>query len=300
MKGERSSYPSVSNEIRVDRNFYNAFTKGFRLPAILLTLFVASPRADVAEMPAAGAAPAAPAVAAALLPAVAPAPAPAAVRAVAPPAQAVPAAAVFADRARGLSPQVLAMALDAVSCARSRGVSGRDDLLTIIDYSLPSTQPRLWVLDLARGEVLFHELVAHGSGSGDNYATRFSNVKDSKQTSLGLFLTGGTYVGGNGYSLKLEGLDEGVNDRAEERHIVMHGAWYVSPEHARRQGRLGRSWGCPALSEEIAPRVIDTIKRGSFVFSYSGTDSWYQKASSSLNACAAAGAGDGMTAKAAK
>jgi hypothetical protein len=291
---ERSSNPGVSNQIKVDRNFYNAFTKGFRLPAILLTLFVVSPRADVAEVPAAGMAPAVPAMAAAVLPAVAPAPA--AVPAVA--ATAVPA--VFADRARGLSPQVLAMALDAVSCARSRGVSGRDDLLTIIDYTLPSTEPRLWVLDLERGEVLYHELVAHGQGTGDNYATRFSNVKDSKQTSLGLFLTGGTYVGGNGYSMKLKGLDQGVNDRAEERHIVMHGAWYVSADHARRQGRLGRSWGCPALSQEIAPRVIDTIKGGSFVFSYSGTGSWYKTASSSLNACAAAGAGDGMTAKAAK
>lgn len=294
MKLERSSNPGVSNSIKVDRNFYNAFTKGFRLPAILLTLFVANPRPDVAEVRAADAAPVVPSVAAAVLPALAPAPA------VAPAASGKAVPAVFADRAQGLSPQVLAMALDAVSCARSRGVSGRDDLLTIIDYTLPSTEPRLWVLDLARGEVLFHELVAHGQGSGDNYATRFSNVKDSRQTSLGLFRTGGTYVGGNGYSMKLQGLDQGVNDRAEERYIVMHGAWYVSPEHARRQGRLGRSWGCPALSEQIAPRVIDTIKGGSFVFSYSGTDSWYKTASSSLNACGAAGAGDGMTAKAAK
>ena len=95
----------------------------------------------------------------------------------------------------GLSPKVLAIALDAVSAARARGVSGRDDLLTVIDYSLPSTEPRLWVLDLERGEVLYHELVAHGRGTGDNYATRFSNVNDSRQTSLGLFLTGGTYDG---------------------------------------------------------------------------------------------------------
>ncbi len=168
----------------------------------------------------------------------------------------------------GLSPQVLAMALDAVSSARARGISGRDDLLTLIDYSLPSTERRLWVLDLARGKVLYHELVAHGSGSGNNYATRFSNEMNSHQTSLGLFLTGGTYQGGNGYSLKLRGLDRGVNDRAEERHIVMHGAWYVSPQHARNQGRLGRSWGCPALSEGVAPVVIDTIKGGSFLFSY--------------------------------
>lgn len=179
--------------------------------------------------------------------------------------------AVFAkggDAARGLSPQVLALALDAVGCARARGLSGRDDLLTVIDYSLPSTKPRLWVLDLAQGRVLFRELVAHGRGSGDNYATRFSNLPGSYQTSLGLFLTGDTYAGGNGYSLRLRGLDEGINDLAEERLIVMHGARYVSAEHARNHGRIGRSWGCPALSQESAKPVIDTIKGGSFVFAY--------------------------------
>ncbi|HSG38159.1 MAG TPA: murein L,D-transpeptidase catalytic domain family protein, partial [Thermoanaerobaculia bacterium] len=165
-----------------------------------------------------------------------------------------------------------------------------DDLLTIIDYSLPSTQPRLWVLDLARGEVLFHELVAHGAGTGENYATRFSNVKDSRQTSLGLFLTGGTYQGGNGYSLKLKGLDAGLNDRAEERHIVMHGAWYVSQEQIRSQGRLGRSWGCPALSQEIAATVIDTIKGGTFVYSHHASQSPVRRASSG-GACAAPGGG---------
>jgi L,D-transpeptidase catalytic domain len=195
-----------------------------------------------------------------------------------------PATAAFAQGADGLSPKVLAAALDAVACAKARGVSGRDDLLTVIDYSLPSTQPRLWVLDLAHGKVLFHELVAHGAGSGDLVATHFSNTDDSRQTSLGLFLTAGTYEGGNGYSLRLKGLDEGVNDRAESRNIVMHGAWYVSADHARQYGRLGRSWGCPALSQQMAKPVIDAIKGGSFVFSYSGADkSWLQKASTSLH-----------------
>ena len=170
------------------------------------------------------------------------------------------------DGARGLSPTVLASALDAVASARARGFSGRDDLLTVIDYSLPSTKPRLWVLDLANGKVLFRELVAHGQGSGGNYATRFSNLPDSHQSSLGLFLTGGTYTGGNGYSLKLRGLESGVNDLAESRYIVMHGAWYVSPEHARTHGRIGRSWGCPALPKETAGPVIDAIKDGSFLF----------------------------------
>jgi hypothetical protein len=197
--------------------------------------------------------------------------APAALAAAAEPAASAPAPTVaFAERADGLSPRVLAEALDAVSAARAHGASGRDDLLTVIDYSLPSTEPRLWVLDLAHGKVLFHELVAHGAGTGDLYATRFSNLQDSRQTSLGLFLTTGTYEGGNGYSLKLRGLDPGVNDHAEERHIVMHGAWYVSSDHARQHGRIGRSWGCPALSEQVAPRVIDTIKGGTFLFSYAG------------------------------
>ncbi len=184
----------------------------------------------------------------------------------------------------GLSPKVLSMALDAVACARARGVSGRSDVLTLLDYSLPSTEPRLWVLDLAHGKVLFHELVAHGSGSGDNYATRFSNLEGSEQTSLGLFRTRDTYEGGNGYSLKLEGLDAGVNDRALERKIVMHGAWYVSAEQIRRYGRLGRSWGCPALPVEAAHRVIDAIKGGSFVFAYSAADSGWMHAATA-NRC---------------
>ncbi|HEV7515542.1 MAG TPA: murein L,D-transpeptidase catalytic domain family protein, partial [Thermoanaerobaculia bacterium] len=188
----------------------------------------------------------------------------------APPAAAEPAASAvaFADGTAGMSPKVLRAALDAVAGARSRGISGRKDLLTIIDYSLPSSEPRLWVLDLVHGKVLFHDLVAHGAGSGDNYATRFSNTMDSRQTSLGLFVTEGTYEGGNGYSLRLRGLDPGVNDQAAERNIVMHGAWYVSAEHVREHGRLGRSWGCPALSQETARPVIDAVKGGSFVFAY--------------------------------
>jgi len=187
----------------------------------------------------------------------------------------------------GLSPRALSAALDAVACARSRGVAGRGDLLTVIDYSLPSTAPRLWVLDLAHGRVLFHELVAHGAGSGDNYATRFSNAPDSRQTSLGLFLTGGTYEGGNGYSLKLNGLDRGVNDLAEERRVVMHGAWYVSADHVQHFGRLGRSWGCPALPVASAHAVIDAIKNGTFLFSYAGGPAFQTVQAALRSTCAA-------------
>jgi hypothetical protein len=197
------------------------------------------------------------------------------------PSASTPLPAAFAQGAEGLSPKILRAALDAMSGARARGVSGRDDLLTVIDYSLPSSRPRLWVLDLAKGKVLFHELVAHGAGSGDLYATRFSNVNDSRQTSLGLFLTEGTYEGGNGYSLRLRGLEAGVNDLAGMRNIVMHGAWYVSAEHARQYGRLGRSWGCPALPLDKAHSVIDRVKGGSFVYAYSAADAGWLHASSS-------------------
>ncbi len=179
--------------------------------------------------------------------------------------------AILSHRAEGLSPKVLAMALDAVADARARGVSGRSDRLTVIDYTLPSTEPRLWVLDLAKGKVLFHELVAHGAGSGDKFATHFSNVNESRATSLGLFLTGDTYEGGNGYSLKLRGLDAGVNDLAEMRKIVIHGAWYVSDDHSRQFGMIGRSWGCPAIPLQDAQPVIDAIKGGTFVYSYAAS-----------------------------
>ncbi|HEX3552780.1 MAG TPA: murein L,D-transpeptidase catalytic domain family protein [Thermoanaerobaculia bacterium] len=250
-------------------------------PSLLLILVVASfyaespqvSKADAASLPVAVAVPA---VQATTVPTVSEA-----VTTTAPEAVTATVPAVLTQGAEGLSPQVLAMALDAVASARARGISGKSDLLTVIDYSLPSTEPRLWVLDLARGKVLFHELVAHGAGSGDKVATRFSNVDDSRATSLGLFLTGDTYEGGKGYSLKLKGLDTGFNDRAEERHIVMHGAWYVSADHARQFGMLGRSWGCPALSVQDAKPVIDAIKGGSFVFSYSAADpAWLQAASS--------------------
>ncbi len=265
--------------------------KQLRLPVILLALVATTPFtsfygpqvADAASVPETAAA-AAKAVAAPVAEAAAQV-----TQAVTAP---VTTTTAFASGVRGLSPQVLRMALDSMASARARGISGRDDLLTVIDYSLPSTQPRLWVLDLANGKVLFHELVAHGSGSGNNYATRFSNNDNSHQTSLGLFVTGGTYEGGNGYSLKLRGLDKGFNDRAEGRHIVMHGAWYVSAEHARAQGRLGRSWGCPAVSQESAQPVIDTIKGGSFVFSYASADpSWLRAATATLQQTAATLAG---------
>lgn len=173
-----------------------------------------------------------------------------------------------------LPKRVLQLALAAFDCARARGLGTESPLLTVIDYSQPSTAKRLWVLDTAARRLLFHELVAHGQGTGENRAVRFSNAHGSRQTSLGLFLTAETYDGENGYSLRLDGLDPGFNDQARARAIVMHGAPYVSREFEQREGRLGRSWGCPALTLAAARKVIDTIGGGSLVFAYGPDPAW--------------------------
>ena len=178
--------------------------------------------------------------------------------------------------APGLRPDVLQLGLRAARNARARGVEVRSELLTLIDYTLPSSQPRLWVLDLAHRRLLFSDRVAHGSSTGELLSRAFSNRPGSRQTSLGLFLTGETYTGRNGYSLRLLGLEPGVNDRALERAIVVHGADYVSEEFARARGRLGRSWGCPAVSKRLAGPIIDAIKGGSLVFSYYADRQWLE------------------------
>ena len=174
----------------------------------------------------------------------------------------------------GLAPDVLSLAVGAVSCAVTSGDIETPRTLTVIDYSLPSTTPRLWVFDVASGRMLFKELVAHGRNTGDNMATAFSDILNSRQTSLGLFVTGDTYVGSNGYSLRMQGLEPGFNGNAMDRAIVMHGAPYVDATMAKRQGRLGRSWGCPALREAVARDVIDTVRGGGVIFSYYPDDNW--------------------------
>ena len=190
---------------------------------------------------------------------------------------------VFQAEAPDLDREVLEAALAATECAQ-RNTPTKKRILSVIDYSLPSTEPRLWVFDLAKRELLFHELVAHGVNTGENLATRFSNIEGSRQSSLGLFLTDQTYFGRNGYSLKLHGLEEGVNHRALERTIVLHGAWYVSEAFRREHGRLGRSWGCPAVKKEVAKPLIDTIKDGSLLFVYYPDQEWLSS-SDFLNSC---------------
>jgi len=172
------------------------------------------------------------------------------------------------------NPKVLALAVRAAECARRQGLLAAFHHLAVIDYSLPSTRPRLWVFDVDQGRLLFQELVAHGRNTGEATARRFSNVEGSKMSSLGLYQTADTYYGNNGYSLRLRGLDTGFNDRALERAIVMHGAPYVSEAIAEHLGRLGRSWGCPAVRQDVARGVIDTLKGGALLFAYYPDSKW--------------------------
>lgn len=174
----------------------------------------------------------------------------------------------------GVSASILDLAMNAVSCGVASGDLETPATLTIIDYSLPSALPRLWVFDLRSGQLLFKELVAHGRDSGDGVATRFSDVMGSRQSSLGLFRTADAYVGHNGYSLRLDGLEPGFNSHAREREIVMHGAKYVDPEVASNSGHVGRSWGCPALREAVARQLIDTVRGGGVIFSYYPDAAW--------------------------
>jgi len=138
--------------------------------------------------------------------------------------------------------------------------------LTVIDFDLPSTEKRLWVLDLAADKIIFHTLVAHGHNSGENEANQFSNTDQSNMSSLGFYVTGREYEGKHGHSLRLQGLDEGFNTNAAVRSVVMHGADYVSEEFIRQNGRLGRSLGCPALPLDQYAQIIDAVEGGSCLF----------------------------------
>ena len=175
---------------------------------------------------------------------------------------------------QGIDPAVLQLALEAQQCAIASGAAKASQRMAVIDYSRPSTEPRMWVFDLPAAKLLFAEYVAHGRNSGENMATHFSNNEGSLQSSLGLFTAAETYDGENGYSLRMDGLEPGVNDRARERLLVIHGADYVDPKQATRQGRLGRSWGCPALRRAVAHQVIDSLKGGQMVFAYYPDRQW--------------------------
>ena len=168
----------------------------------------------------------------------------------------------------GIDHDVFAVALRAAAKAVERGEAAATTTLTVIDFSRPSTTERLWTFDLDARTLLFKEAVSHGRNSGHNMATKFSNVPESNMSSLGLFRAAEGYYGKHGYSLRLDGLDRGINDRARARAIVIHGADYVNLAVAKTQGRLGRSLGCPAVRPEVSAKLIDAIKEGGLVFAY--------------------------------
>ncbi len=167
-----------------------------------------------------------------------------------------------------LNKKVFNYALKGYFYLLNQGTLQKKDTLTIIDYSLSSNQKRLWVLDLRHLKVLFHELVAHGKNSGNEYARKFSNTSNSFQSSLGFFLTGDIYAGKHETSLRLIGVENKFNSKAFERGIVIHGADYVSESFIRNNQRLGRSQGCPAVSENIINNLAKTISNGACVFAY--------------------------------
>ncbi|TGE28698.1 murein L,D-transpeptidase catalytic domain family protein [Hymenobacter metallicola] len=171
--------------------------------------------------------------------------------------------------ATGLSYPVFRQALVGYYNLQQRGLaSAAKPLLTVIDFSRSSRLKRLWVVDLRKQRVLYHTLVAHGKNTGEEFAKAFSNKNGSEQSSLGFYLTGNTYTGKHGLSLKLQGLEPRYNSNAASRAVVVHGAEYVCEEFVRQHGRLGRSQGCPALPTDQASAIIRTIKGGSVIYAH--------------------------------
>ncbi|MCC2544932.1 murein L,D-transpeptidase catalytic domain family protein [Hymenobacter sp. BT175] len=169
----------------------------------------------------------------------------------------------------GLPVLVFREALIGYYAMQERGLVGaQKQTITIIDFNRPSTKKRLWVVDLAQQKLLFNTLVAHGKGTGEDYATAFSNVSGSEQSSIGFYLTGATYMGKHGLSLKLHGKDPKYNSNAASRAVVIHGAEYVCQEFINKHGRLGRSQGCPALPPDQTSAIVKTIKGGTVVYAH--------------------------------
>ena len=169
----------------------------------------------------------------------------------------------------GLSKQAFQIAMEGFEYLVKAGKLTNDRIISIVDFSMPSSKKRLFVIDLDKKRVLFNTYVAHGVNSGKEFANSFSNIPESNKSSLGFYETMGTYNGKNGYSLHLLGLEKGINDRADSRAIVMHGADYVNENVVQKQGYIGRSFGCPAVPETLHRPIIDQIKNGTCLFIYS-------------------------------
>jgi hypothetical protein len=168
----------------------------------------------------------------------------------------------------GLARQAYDMAMKGWQYLGIAGKLANQSILSIVDFSKPSSQKRLYIIDVAHYKLLYHTYVAHGMNSGLEYANRFSNTAESNQSSLGFYVTGSTYMGSNGYSMRLNGLEHGFNSNANSRDIVMHGADYVHESYIHSQGYIGRSWGCPAVAQQLSKPIINRIKNGSCLFVY--------------------------------
>jgi hypothetical protein len=167
----------------------------------------------------------------------------------------------------GINPSALKLGMNAYKYAQEHGKVNKP-YLTIVDLSMPSKERRLWVINVKTNQVLANELVANGKNSGIDRGVRFSNSPSSKESSLGVYQTSNTYIGKHGQSLRVIGLEKGINSNALSRAIVVHPAAYVNSEFAKTHGRVGNSWGCFALSQRVAPKVINLIKGGSVIFAY--------------------------------
>ncbi len=179
----------------------------------------------------------------------------------------------------GLRAEVFTMAMTSFERAYQEGRS-TSPVVTIIDYELPSKQKRLWVIDLEQQKLLFHEYTTHGQGSDRNHDGQMdsaSNRENSHQSNVGLLVTQETYNGRHGKSLRMNGLEPGFNDNARDRHIVFHSARYADDAYIERNGKAGRSHGCPALDPDVSGEIIDTIKGGKMVFAYYPDRNWLQQ-----------------------
>jgi hypothetical protein len=182
----------------------------------------------------------------------------------------------------GLSFDIFRYALIGYYNLKENGSIKKRGIISIIDYRKSANDERFYVIDLINKKVLYHTLVAHGRHSGELYARHFSNEPGSLKSSLGFFVTGDTYEGEHGYSLYLYGKERGINDKAKERRIIVHGAYYARSSFIKQYGRLGRSQGCPALPAGVHIEIIDTIVGGTCLFQFYN-DSKYLQRSSLLN-----------------
>lgn len=175
---------------------------------------------------------------------------------------------------KGLSRETYEYAIKGFNHLLKNGQLAKSNIISIADFSMPSSKKRLFVIDLDKAVVVFNTYVAHGVNSGTAMAKEFSNTPESYKSSPGFYETQGTYMGGHGYSLRLEGLEKGINDNANKRDIVVHGAPYVNEDFIKARGYIGRSWGCPALPEQLYKPIINKIKDGTCLFIYSSNKAY--------------------------